>query len=165
MNLTLADGSCKLRTAAYARVDVSLQGRKIPTTLTYIRNTPNSKTLLGINFIEDAGLILNFRQRTWSFGENDRKHPFTQKEEHPAKRPRNLPRAEEDIIFGQFQQQLEEMTLIQPMVSPIPRTPSRRERPLPMNRHEWDSFDFMFQDAIMHIDAEWDLQITTLDLD
>ncbi|CAG9135548.1 unnamed protein product [Plutella xylostella] len=65
-NVSLADGTSQLRKVLSTNVDVTLYGRTIPTQFLVFPGA-NTRTLLGRDFITDAGVILNIAQGTWCF--------------------------------------------------------------------------------------------------
>ncbi|KAJ8928856.1 hypothetical protein NQ314_018522 [Rhamnusium bicolor] len=66
--IKLADGNGKLENVLVTFVDVILQGRAIPTNFIILPNAENN-TLLGIDFLEDAKMILNIFDRLWNFAD------------------------------------------------------------------------------------------------
>lgn len=64
--MKLADGSSKIENILLTKVNVILQNRTIPTTFVIIPGAEN-RTLLGVDFIIDAGIQLNVAGRTWKF--------------------------------------------------------------------------------------------------
>ncbi|KAJ8963599.1 hypothetical protein NQ314_005498 [Rhamnusium bicolor] len=66
--IKLADGNGKLENVLVTFVDVILQGRAIPTNFIILPNAENN-TLLGIDFLEDAKMILNISDRLWNFAD------------------------------------------------------------------------------------------------
>ena len=67
MNIEFADGKPRVQEVQLATTTVLLYGRFVPTTFVILKDTPNSHTLLGVDFIQDAGLIVNMPQRTLKF--------------------------------------------------------------------------------------------------
>ncbi|KAJ8933553.1 hypothetical protein NQ314_013927 [Rhamnusium bicolor] len=66
--IKVADGNGKLENVLVTFVDVILQGRAIPTNFIILPNAENN-TLLGIDFLEDAKIILNISDRLWNFAD------------------------------------------------------------------------------------------------
>lgn len=58
-NVTLADGSRRYQRMLTLRAPVTLQARVIPTTFIIFPEARETKTLLGMGFLEDAGLLLD----------------------------------------------------------------------------------------------------------
>lgn len=71
----LADGSQQLRTTLICTTDVSLQGRTIPTTFMVFPGA-DTRTLLGKDFIMQAGLVLDLPQGAYSFNSDPRRIYF-----------------------------------------------------------------------------------------
>lgn len=63
--VTLADGSRKLESLLTTMVDVTLENRIVPTKLIIFPEAENNCSLLGMDFIEDALLVINIPQRIW----------------------------------------------------------------------------------------------------
>lgn len=79
--ITLADGRTQQKQVQIATIPVVLNDRTIPTTFVNLAESPNAKTLLGIDFIEDAGLLLDFGTMEWCFSNAPRRrHNFVNKE-------------------------------------------------------------------------------------
>jgi hypothetical protein len=72
MTIKLADGSGKCENILVARVSVGLADRVISTTFIVLPKATNNNTLLGIDFLQDAGICLNINSRTWNF--HDKPH-------------------------------------------------------------------------------------------
>ncbi|KAJ8978618.1 hypothetical protein NQ317_014546 [Molorchus minor] len=66
--IKLADGAGKLENVLVTHVDVILQGRTITTSFIVLPNAENN-TLLGIDFIEDAKMVLDISNRFWNFAD------------------------------------------------------------------------------------------------
>lgn len=73
LTMTLADGSQREREVHTTCVNVSLEGRSFPLTLIALPDAKRNRTLLGANFLENAGVVLNLRDRTWFFNDNPKK--------------------------------------------------------------------------------------------
>lgn len=84
VEVTLADGGTTVRTAQVVTAPVTLQGRTLPTTFMILPDTPHAQTLLGIDFIVAAGLVLDFGLRLWHFHKEAQRHPFTPKDSSPG---------------------------------------------------------------------------------
>lgn len=65
--IKLADGTVKTTTLLAAKVDVVIGQRIRPITLSAMPEANNNRTLLGIDFLESAGIVLNLPQRSWHF--------------------------------------------------------------------------------------------------
>lgn len=69
MNVKLADGSQKKESIQMCSVDVCVQGRAIPTRFVVFPNS--TETLLGIEFVLDAGICFDFYNSVWSFHDSN----------------------------------------------------------------------------------------------
>ncbi|XP_047021036.1 uncharacterized protein LOC124631004 [Helicoverpa zea] len=63
----LADGTTTQRDVLTVEAPVSICYRVVPTTFIVFPEARESRTLLGIGFIEDAKMVLNVPQKTWHF--------------------------------------------------------------------------------------------------
>jgi hypothetical protein len=92
VDITLADGTSKVSRVPTIRTNVVLCGREIPTTFLMLSPEENTKTLLGADFIEDAGLVLDLAVKQFYFRDAPQvRYPLTPKdgvEEHVVKTPR-----------------------------------------------------------------------------
>ncbi|GFX57840.1 transposon Ty3-G Gag-Pol polyprotein [Trichonephila clavipes] len=50
-------------------VDISIQGKVIPTELLILKNARGNRTLLGIDFLTAAGIVLDLQRKQWYFTE------------------------------------------------------------------------------------------------
>ncbi|KAL0895193.1 hypothetical protein ABMA27_013636 [Loxostege sticticalis] len=73
MTLTLADGTTKNQLASTFKAAVTLFGKRILTSFIALPEAQNTRTLLGVGFIQDAGLVLNLPQLTCHFVEDPSK--------------------------------------------------------------------------------------------
>ncbi|KAJ0171192.1 hypothetical protein K1T71_013391 [Dendrolimus kikuchii] len=72
LTVTLADGKKTQRNVLTVRAPINLCNRIVPTTFIVFPESRESRTLLGIGFIQDAEMVLNIPQMTWHFiGEPD----------------------------------------------------------------------------------------------
>ncbi|GFS99972.1 retrovirus-related Pol polyprotein from transposon 17.6 [Trichonephila clavipes] len=77
MQMTLADGRTQTTEILTTSVDISIQGKVIPTELLILKNARGNRTLLGINFLTDAGIVLDLQRKQWYFTETShRKYNF-----------------------------------------------------------------------------------------
>ncbi|XP_049876944.1 uncharacterized protein LOC126374372 [Pectinophora gossypiella] len=67
LDITLADGIPKLYPVLVTEVTVRLCGKDTQTTFYVLLESKNNLTLLGIEFIQAAGIVLNFAQMTWNY--------------------------------------------------------------------------------------------------
>lgn len=65
--ISMADGIPRLQTVQLVTVPVTLCGRTIATNFVVLLESQDNRTLLGIGFLEDAGIILDLSQFTWHF--------------------------------------------------------------------------------------------------
>lgn len=64
MRIALADGNPRVREVMITTADVHLEGRTIPTLFIVLLNSTDDRTLLGIDFLEDAWIVINTPQRS-----------------------------------------------------------------------------------------------------
>ncbi|CAK9827489.1 hypothetical protein ANTRET_LOCUS5177 [Anthophora retusa] len=69
MQIALADGHPRIRKVQVTELETTLQGRTIKTKFIVLPGSKNNRTLLGVDFIDDAGIILNIPQRSWSYAD------------------------------------------------------------------------------------------------
>lgn len=67
VNIRLADGKCYTKIVYMAKVNIEIGGRKNIIKMIIIPDARDNRTLLGIDFLEENGIILNTAQRAWSF--------------------------------------------------------------------------------------------------
>ncbi|XP_076658053.1 uncharacterized protein LOC143362096 [Halictus rubicundus] len=67
MEVALADGNALIQGVKVARMEIELRGRRLWTIFVVLPEGKDTRTLLGVDFIEDAGLILNVPPRTRHF--------------------------------------------------------------------------------------------------
>ncbi|GFX20201.1 retrovirus-related Pol polyprotein from transposon 412 [Trichonephila clavipes] len=77
MQMTLADGRTQTTEILTTSVDISIQGKVIPTELLILKNARGNRTLLGIDFLTAAGIVLDLQRKQWYFTETShRKYNF-----------------------------------------------------------------------------------------
>ncbi|GFX09641.1 gypsy retrotransposon integrase-like protein 1 [Trichonephila clavipes] len=77
MQMTLADGRTQTTETLTTSVDISIQGKVIPTELLILKNARGNRTLLGIDFLTAAGIVLDLQRKQWYFTETShRKYNF-----------------------------------------------------------------------------------------
>ncbi|GFX69495.1 retrovirus-related Pol polyprotein from transposon 17.6 [Trichonephila clavipes] len=77
MQMTLADGRTQTTEILTTSVDISIQGKVIPTELLILKNARGNRTLLGIDFLPAAGIVLDLQRKQWYFTETShRKYNF-----------------------------------------------------------------------------------------
>ncbi|XP_022836889.1 uncharacterized protein LOC111364267, partial [Spodoptera litura] len=67
VDLTLADGVKKTQIVLKCSVMVELCGRKVLNPFIILPEAKENKTLLGVGFLQDAGIVINMPQFTWNF--------------------------------------------------------------------------------------------------
>ncbi|GFV79116.1 retrovirus-related Pol polyprotein from transposon opus [Trichonephila clavipes] len=63
MQMTLADGRTQTTEILTTSVDISIQGKVIPTELLILKNARGNRTLLGIDFLTAAGIVLDLQRK------------------------------------------------------------------------------------------------------
>ncbi|GFY21042.1 retrovirus-related Pol polyprotein from transposon 17.6 [Trichonephila clavipes] len=77
MQMTLADGRTQTTEILTTSVDISIQGKVIPTELFILKNARGNRTFLGIDFLTAAGIVLDLQRKQWYFTETShRKYNF-----------------------------------------------------------------------------------------
>ncbi|GFV97435.1 retrovirus-related Pol polyprotein from transposon 412 [Trichonephila clavipes] len=77
MQMTLADGRTQTTEILTTSVDISIQGKVIPMELLILKNARGNRTLLGIDFLTAAGIVLDLQRKQWYFTETShRKYNF-----------------------------------------------------------------------------------------
>ncbi|GFX33308.1 uncharacterized protein TNCV_811701 [Trichonephila clavipes] len=77
MQMTLADSRTQTTEILTTYVDIGIQGKVIATELIILKNAKGNKTLLGIDFLIAAGIILDLQRKQWYFTETShRKYNF-----------------------------------------------------------------------------------------
>ncbi|CAK9811642.1 Activity-regulated cytoskeleton associated protein 1 [Anthophora quadrimaculata] len=133
--IALADGNPRIRTVLCSELTVNLEKRKFTTTFIVLPEAEGNRTLLGIDFLETAGIVINAPQRSWNFVDEPNKHHFFGKEpattgELPsAKRQKKKEVAVLDTAnpLPQMErtQQRDDLFCVPPPVSPLPSTPKK----------------------------------------
>ncbi|GFV75356.1 retrovirus-related Pol polyprotein from transposon 17.6 [Trichonephila clavipes] len=77
MQMTLDDGRTQTTEILTTSVDISIQGKVIPTELLILKNARGYRTLLGIDFLTAAGIVIDLQRKQWYFTETShRKYNF-----------------------------------------------------------------------------------------
>ncbi|GFT07280.1 retrovirus-related Pol polyprotein from transposon 297 [Trichonephila clavipes] len=77
MQMTLADGRTQTTEILTTSVDIGTQEKVIATELIILKNAKGNRTLLGIDFLTTAGIILDLQRKQWYFTETShRKYNF-----------------------------------------------------------------------------------------
>ncbi|KAH9636081.1 hypothetical protein HF086_013283, partial [Spodoptera exigua] len=66
-DITLADGTIRPSNMLTTTIDTLIGDRTLPIKLSVIPEAVDNRTLLGIDFLEKSGIILNLGQRSWHF--------------------------------------------------------------------------------------------------
>ncbi|GFR11497.1 hypothetical protein TNCT_119001 [Trichonephila clavata] len=69
----MADGIRQTITALRTVVDLYIEGKVIPTEFLVLPEAKGNKTLLGLDFLNAAGIVLDVLGGKWNFSENPRK--------------------------------------------------------------------------------------------
>lgn len=127
-NITLADGKITLQKLLTTNIDVTIGNRTMPITFSVIPNANDNRTLLGIDFLETAGIILNLPQRYWYFLDNPKEHfEFLQLKNHIP-----ILKAAKQLDFDSYEEKGEIQNFLHwanelKMLSPIPDSPPPRQ--------------------------------------
>jgi hypothetical protein len=82
VQLVQADGSSTLTNVKIATLSVKLQGKEIETTFITIPDAHETTTLLGIDFLRKAGLVINYAHSRWHFsGQRHQTYGFVAKDQ------------------------------------------------------------------------------------
>ncbi|GFR31995.1 uncharacterized protein TNCT_29381 [Trichonephila clavata] len=73
ISFMMADGIRQTITALRTVVDLYIEGKVIPTEFLVLPEAKGNKTLLGLDFLNAAGIVLDVQGRKWHFSENPRK--------------------------------------------------------------------------------------------
>ncbi|GFX95602.1 retrovirus-related Pol polyprotein from transposon 17.6 [Trichonephila clavipes] len=73
ISLSIADGIVTQKEVLRTFQTVILEGRKFKTPFIILSDAKNNSTLLGVDFLENAGIVLNFRKNCWTFWDDFRK--------------------------------------------------------------------------------------------
>ncbi|KAJ8981051.1 hypothetical protein NQ317_018023 [Molorchus minor] len=75
--LSYADGYIRHENVLQTTVDVGIKNRIVPIVFTVLPNLENNHTLLGVDFLDKAKIVLNIPEACWYFCDApDEKHPF-----------------------------------------------------------------------------------------
>ncbi|GFS88072.1 transposon Tf2-6 polyprotein [Trichonephila clavipes] len=73
ISLSFADGIVTQKEVLRTFQTVIQEGRKFKTPFIILPDAKNNSTLLGVDFLENAGIVLNFRKNCWTFWDDFRK--------------------------------------------------------------------------------------------
>ncbi|GFR02480.1 uncharacterized protein TNCT_234951 [Trichonephila clavata] len=77
MQMTLADRRTQITEILTNSVDITIQGKVILTELIVLKNARGNRTLLGVDFLTAAGIVLDLQRKHWYFTEtSNRKYNF-----------------------------------------------------------------------------------------
>ncbi|CAB3242153.1 unnamed protein product [Arctia plantaginis] len=77
--IILADGNRKTSKLLTAEVNICIGQRNLPISFTVLPEAKDNRTLLGIDFLESSGIVLNLPQRCWHYiDEPEREHKILQ---------------------------------------------------------------------------------------
>ena len=84
--VTLADGSCRKRKVLATTVPIVMEGEEKMIKLHYLKQTHGNRTLLGMDFLEKAGVVINTAQQVWCFADKPNKwFDYESKDMEPLK--------------------------------------------------------------------------------
>lgn len=89
VNIRLADGSCRPQQSKLTSVNIEIGGRKFKIKMIALPEADENRTLLGIDFLEDARIILNAPQRAWCFA--DSPNDWNEYDEYEPNIPNEIP--------------------------------------------------------------------------
>ena len=79
LNVTLADGIEKETEVLYTEVDINIEGQVIKTKIFALPTAKDNRTLLGTDFLQKAGIVLNIPRHHWYFSNKPReRYPFVE---------------------------------------------------------------------------------------
>ncbi|GFT66845.1 retrovirus-related Pol polyprotein from transposon 17.6 [Nephila pilipes] len=73
LTVYLADGRKIEREINTTCVQIRLAGRTLPLNLVAIPGAKNNNTLLGMDFLESSGIVLNVKRKTWFFNDQPKR--------------------------------------------------------------------------------------------
>ncbi|GFX11356.1 transposon Tf2-6 polyprotein [Trichonephila clavipes] len=73
ISLSFADGIVTQKEVLRTFQTVILEGRKFKIPFIILPDAKNNSTLLGVDFLEKAGIVLNFRKNCWTFCDDSQK--------------------------------------------------------------------------------------------
>lgn len=138
MQITLADGFPRHQVVLTCRTMVQVADRKFLTNFIVLPDSKDNRTLLGIDFLENAGIVINAPQRTWCFVDQ----PGVQRpcEPEPPIVPVPAPVECEKPRREESSTHVAEVAITQPL-----RTPRKRER-----ETEGELIDQLFDRCFSH---------------
>lgn len=79
LTMCLADGQKNVVDALVTKIVVTIEGRAVPIDIIALPEVKGNRTLLGMDFLSKAGIVLDIRNRKWHFQDNfRRKFPFSE---------------------------------------------------------------------------------------
>ncbi|GFY31706.1 retrovirus-related Pol polyprotein from transposon 17.6 [Trichonephila clavipes] len=117
--LSFADGIVTQKVLRTVQT-VLLEGRKFKTPFIILPDAKNNSTLLGVDFLGNAGILLNFRKNCWTFYNDSRKsYNFVTPYQMP---PYQLNPARKELLKKELSSLLQQGIIVEcesPYVSPI----------------------------------------------
>ncbi|XP_045488701.1 uncharacterized protein LOC123690076 [Pieris rapae] len=143
--INLADGSTKQMKLKEITIEMNIGNRCLPITLSAMPEGKNTRTLLGIDFLESAGIVLNLPQRSWYFIDAPETiFPFLQLKNTPALTINNSQSVKKldftNNITNESPTDFFKWFNEMKMLSPIPDTPPYVKDELktsPVDKQEW----------------------------
>ncbi|CAH2085975.1 unnamed protein product [Euphydryas editha] len=118
--VTLADGGKTQREVLTVRVPIGVCDRVVPTTFIIFPEAKETRTLLGVGFIQDAGIVLNIPQMYWFFFDNpDLTYDLFLEDTDEA----SFAHMETTPLSSPARQELFKDMQLPPFISPLPVTP------------------------------------------
>ncbi|CAB3247287.1 unnamed protein product [Arctia plantaginis] len=136
--IILADGNRKTSKLLTAEVNICIGQRNLPISFTVLPEAKDNRTLLGIDFLESSGIVLNLPQRCWHYiDEPEREHTILQlcNQKIPLKAAKAITFVgEPKEPLNDFLRWARELTMVSPMAeTPSPQrdqdTPPDAKRP------------------------------------
>ncbi|KAJ3662476.1 hypothetical protein Zmor_006823 [Zophobas morio] len=83
LTIVLADGHPQQQEVLTTKVNIQLQNKTVSTQFVCLPNAPDARTFLGIDFSEDAAIVIHFAAHQWHFFEKpEESFQFVQKDMH-----------------------------------------------------------------------------------
>lgn len=125
INVTLADGIKTQRDVLTVKVPVGLCDRVVPTTFIIFPESRGSRTLLGIGFLQDAGLVLNIPQMYWNFFDDpDVKYDLLMEDSEES----TIAHVETTLLNSPARDDFLKSMQLPPLISPLSITPPNEGR-------------------------------------
>lgn len=145
MDIVLADGVPKRQEVETIAATLTLRGRQIPTSFIVLPGGHENRTLLGVDFIEDAGIDINIPQRAWAFTDSPEVRYMLHMENDAIPPNRGIRQRQKTGEIGEVRahklpkvclpappvQDNECEIYVPPFMSPLPQTPPKVRLPAP----------------------------------